>query len=115
MGVREILALVATLGAGPTVAELVGLLDDGETALVVGSGVAAQEGAKRARSIVPLHAAHIGAKVLLVHEDGNLALPIVIGVLRGRDKSALPNLPGMVEVQADGRRLVVSATDQLTL
>ena len=116
MGGRESLALMAAVGAAsPTVAELVGLLDDGEIALVVEPGMAAHASARRARCTVDLLGAHIGAQVLLLHENNDPELPIVIGVLRGRVGWPAREAPGAVEVHADGQRLVVSAADQLTL
>lgn len=116
MGRRESLAVITSIGAvGPVVAELVGLLDGGDVALVIQAGLAAQAGAKRARSTVKLHGAHIGAQVLLLHENDDPERPIVVGVICGRAGWPLPDPPGAVEVEADGRSLIVSATEQLTL
>ena len=116
MGGRESLEIVAALSkVGPVVAELVGLLDGGDVALVIDLDVGAQASARRARSIVELCGAHIGARVLLLHENGDPDLPIVVGVLRGRTGWPLADPPGVIEVQADGRRLEVSARDELTL
>lgn len=116
MGGRDSLAVVAGLGsAGAKLAELVGLLDDGATALVIETGLVPHGSARRARSTVELNTAHIGAQVLLLHENNDPDLPIVVGVLRGRTGWPLPDPPGAVEVQANGRRLVVSASEQLTL
>ncbi|MBC7604108.1 MAG: hypothetical protein H7255_15800 [Ramlibacter sp.] len=114
MGRRESLA-VMTAPANAVIAELVGLLDDGDVALVIEPGLAACCAARRARSTIDLHASQIGAQVVVLHENGDPALPIIIGVLRGRTGWPLAESPGAVEVQADGRRLIVSATDQLTL
>lgn len=98
---------------GITVAELLGLSEQGRIALVrwTGAGVAAT----RARSIVDLHSAHVGQSVALMFEDGDLSRPIVIGVLRGEPGWALPERPGAVEVVGDGERLVISAKEQLVL
>lgn len=116
MGRRESLAVMTALAnAGTVVAELVGLLDDGDVALVIEPGLATHRAARRARSTVDLHASQIGAQVLLLYENDDPALPIVVGVLRGRTGWPLAEPTGAVEVQADGHRLVVSATDQLTL
>jgi hypothetical protein len=76
----------------------------------------AGEQAVVARSTVDLHGAHIGRSVLLVFEHGDLARPMVIGVLREAGVWPLEEpAPAQVEVDADGQRLVVSAKEQLVL
>jgi hypothetical protein len=100
-------------GSQVAVGELVALAEDG-TALVV-DPARAQARAQCARSVVDLHAAHIGAQVLLAFEQGDLERPIVMGVLRGRAGWPLEEAPGQVEVSANGERLVVSARRQLVL
>ena len=95
------------------VGELIALADDGHTPLVRYSG---QPGtaALRARSVLDLHGAHVGRSVVLQFEGGDPALPIVMGVLR--DASTAPaDGPGQVQVDADGERMIVRATDQLVL
>lgn len=68
-----------------------------------------------AGTTVDLHAQHIGATVLLAFDQGDARRPIVIGVLRERVGWPLPDLPGTVEVSADGERMIVSARRQLVL
>lgn len=68
-----------------------------------------------ARSTVDLHAAHIGARVVLMFEDGDATRPIVTGVLREGTGWPLPEPPAQVQVDADGHRLVVTAREQLVL
>lgn len=95
------------------IGELVAIDDDGLTALIVYPGQPGSA-ALRARSAIDLHAAHIGKAVTLVFENGDAALPIVAGVLR-----TAPTLPsdaaGRVEVDVDGKRMVVHASEQLVL
>lgn len=64
----------------------------------------------RARSIVDLCAAHVGAQVLVGYEEADPARPIVLGVLRGGEQR-----PDGVEVQGDGERMVISARRALVL
>ena len=68
-----------------------------------------------ARATVDLHASHVGSEVVLVLDAGDPARPIILGVLRARDPNALEARPGNVEVDADGERMIVSASEQLVL
>ena len=68
-----------------------------------------------ARSCVDLHGAHIGHPVVLVFERGDPALPIVTGVLRAGADRPPGGAPAQVDVDADGRRMVVTAHEQLVL
>jgi Domain of unknown function (DUF6484) len=72
--------------------------------------------ALEARTIVDLHAAHVGREVLLAFELGNRHKPIVLGIL-GPLTSLAPftSNAGSLEVEADGRRLVVEARNELVL
>ena len=101
-----------TWTAAAVVGELLALADDGMTPLV---GFAGQPGtaALRARSTVDLHAAHIGASVVLLFEAGDPARPIVTGVLRRAPRDGSARGPLVIEV--DGERLVVDAREQLVL
>ena len=100
--------------AGVVVGELVALVDDGRTPLVIDPSVP-EAPACRARTVVDLHAAHIGRQVVLMLEQGDAAKPIVMGVLHGEAGWPLAEQPPQVEVAADGERLVVSAKEQLVL
>jgi hypothetical protein len=95
---------------GVVVGELLALAGDGETPLVRFPGQLGA-GAVPARSSVDLCAPHVGSPVVLAFEQGDPALPIVLGVLHGQ--TGLPTAE--VEVDADGRRLIVSAREQLVL
>ena len=68
-----------------------------------------------ARSTVDIHGAHIGKPVVLTFEDGDPRKPIILGVLRGTDPWPLESKPAQVDVDADGKRLVVTAEEQLVL
>jgi Domain of unknown function (DUF6484) len=99
---------------GVVVGELVALADEGRTPLVTYPG---QPGtaAQRARSVVDLHAAHIGQSVVLMFEGGDPTGPIVMGVLRQHEGWPEADAPSQVQVEADGERLIVSAAEQLVL
>lgn len=112
MGVRDPLMQFAAPMA-PAVGELVGLLEDG-TALLLSAGPD-QDAVRKARSTVDLHAQHIGAHCLVLHENNDPSLPIIVGVLRRGTGWPLATAPGGVELTADGSRLIVSATEQLVL
>ena len=100
--------------SGIVVGELVGLTGTGSSPLVVYPNQAGSA-AVAARSVLDLHGAHIGARVVLMFEGADPAKPIVMGVLRDIESSALEQRPGHVEVDIDGERMVVSAKQQLVL
>jgi len=105
-------ASVAETSLGVIVGELIAIVDDGRTPMVV---YPTQKGsaAIAARSIVDLHSGHIGQRVVLSFDGGDPARPIVMGVIRQAAVWAPEEKPGTVEVEADGARLVISAKDQL--
>ncbi|PZP98687.1 MAG: hypothetical protein DI587_13705 [Variovorax paradoxus] len=95
------------------IGELLALADGGARPLVrFAAGGAA---AVPARSTVDLHGSHIGARVVMVFEDGDATRPIVMGVLREGAGWPLPVPPGQVQVGVDGERLLVNAHEQLVL
>jgi hypothetical protein len=96
-----------------TVGELVALADDGTSPLVRYAGQPGSA-ALRARSVLDLHAAHIGRQLVLSFEGGDPLRPIVMGVLREAGDRPLES-PGQVQVDADGERMVVSAKQELVL
>jgi hypothetical protein len=98
----------------PQTGQLVGFKDNGRTPLVTFSG---QPGAAAiaARATVDLQATHIGSDVVLLFEGGDYQKPIVLGVLRAIDPNHLAEQPGHVELEADGKRMIVSAKEQLVL
>ena len=98
---------------GVLVGRVVAFANDGAIPLVVYSG---QPGvaAISARTTLDLHAAHIGREVVLAFDAGDPGRPIVIGCLQSNSPS-LPEGVGDVELDADGRRLLVSAKEQIVL
>jgi hypothetical protein len=90
--------------------EIVAVSEDGATAMVV-DPMQPDQPARAARTLVDLHAAHVGAQVAVLFEAGDPLRPMVIGVLRG----TVSERPRGVEVEADGERLTVSAEQQLVL
>jgi hypothetical protein len=100
--------------AGLVVGRLVGFANEGRTPLV--AVVDASDGpALPAQSAVDLHGAHVGRRVVMGHEGGDLRRPIVLGVLGGDEGWPLRESVGNVEVSADGERMTVSARHQLVL
>jgi hypothetical protein len=103
----------ATFG-GIVVGELVGMSDEGLTPLVVYPGQSGSA-AIAARSVIDLHSAHVSKQVVLMFEGGDLVKPIIMGVLRDPQTSALEPRLGHVDVDVDGERMVVTAKQQLVL
>jgi uncharacterized protein DUF6484 len=99
---------------GVVVGTLVGFTDNGATPLVTYRD---QPGipALPARTTVDLHGPHIGRAAVLMFEEGDPCRPIIVGCIRHPGDRSLPRLPGQVEVDADGERLVVSANQGLVL
>ena len=92
------------------IGELVALMDDGVTPLVI-DPAQPEAPARQARSVVDLHAAHIGSQVVLMFEGADAMKPIVMGVLTSNRGAASES----VDVEADGERMIVSAQQQLVL
>jgi hypothetical protein len=97
---------------GAVVGEIVGFADGGATPLVFYDGQPGSA-ALRARTTLDLRAAHIGRDAVLIFEGGDPTRPIVIGCLHGT--TSLADVPGPMEVESDGKRLVVTAKEQLVL
>lgn len=68
-----------------------------------------------ARSLVDLHRAHIGRHVALMFEANDRDRPVVMGLLNGEAAWPLEAPPAQVEIDADGRRMVLNAREQLVL
>src|SRR3954470_16907423 len=100
--------------SGVVVGELAAIAGGGRVPLVTYPG---QEtaGALPARSTVDLDSRHVGKPVVLLFESGDPLKPIVIGTMRTDATSGLEQTPGHVEVDADGKRLIVSAQTQILL
>jgi len=114
MSGREATNTASLSANGVVTGELIGIADEGRTLLVTYPGQRGT-GAITARSIVDLHGAHIGRQVVLMFEGGDLVKPIIMGVLRDAQTSALDARPGHVELDVDGERMTVSAKQQLVL
>ena len=98
---------------GVRTGELIALTPDGGLPVLLVSGPEST-GALVGRSVVDLHGAHIGAQVVLSFENGDPALPIVMGVL-ARPSWPSEVQPAQVTLEADGMRMVVDARDELVL
>jgi len=107
-------AMPAWGGLIPAIGELIGLADEGATALVIDPR-SENPAACCARSTVDLRGVHIGQPVLLLFEHGDPTRPIVVGVIRGRSGWPEADPPGQVEVDVDGERLHVTAKEELVL
>jgi Domain of unknown function (DUF6484) len=121
-GLDQLLALpmgaarpaAATRIDGVRIGTLVGFADGGATPLVVFADQPAPA-AQPARATLDLHGAHIGRPAVLMFEEGDPGRPIVVGCLRDANANGLPAMPGQLEVESDGQRLVVSARDQIVV
>jgi hypothetical protein len=98
---------------GVIVGTLIGFLDAYEP-LVIYPGQPGSA-AVPARASVDLCAEHIGDAVTLVFEHGDAAKPIVTGRIRVPSPWPTPERPPQLDVDADGRRVILTARDQLTL
>lgn len=98
---------------GVSVGELVALVGANRLPLVA----IGRSGAEvlHPRSLVDLSALPVGAQLLMAFEEGDLCRPVVIGQLDAAAEACLPKRRNVVEVEADGERLVVSAERQLVL
>ena len=112
--VEPLVSAQTNLIPGVMIGSLVGLADSGRTPLVTYSG---QPGtaALAAQSIVDLHGAHIGRRVVLMFEAGDPLRPLVMGLLRQDGPWPLAQQPGNVELDVDGERLTITAAEQLVL
>ena len=106
-------AEVSSGSAGAVIGELVALQQPGNVPLVTSPRLDGK--AVAARSVVDLHGAHVGRQVVLMFEGGDPARPLVMGVLRPIDGWPLNERPEQVDVDADGRQLVVTAQSQIVL
>jgi hypothetical protein len=106
----------ATPASGPiygaVIGELVAISQANRQPLVMLPGQAA---ALTARTVIDLHGMHIGKAVTLMFENGEPARPIVMGVLIDEETWPQENVPGQIEVDADGARMMIQAREQLVL
>jgi hypothetical protein len=102
----------ASAAGGVLLGTLVGFVTETRTPLVLFDEPAAAP--VPARSAVDLGDAHVGRRVLLLCEAGDRQQPIVIGWLREPEVSGVAQVP-VLEVDADGTRVVVNARERLVL
>jgi hypothetical protein len=100
--------------AGVVIGELIGIKDDDGTPLVVHPGQLGAQ-AVQGRTIVDLRSTHIGMHVVLMFEGGDPAKPIILGVLREAAGRSPKPASGQFEIDADGQRVIVTATKQIVL
>jgi hypothetical protein len=95
---------------------LVGFADEGRTPLVAADDPAELSSpARPARTVVTLHGAHVGRRLVLGHEAGCVHRLIVLGVLSGEEGWPLRETFGQVEISADGECMTVTARDRMVL
>ena len=99
---------------GVRIGTLVGFADNGGTPLVTFAGQAGPA-AQAARATLDLRAKDIGKLAVLMFDEGDPSRPIVVGCLHEPDAAGLPSVPDQVEIEADGKRLLVTAKDQVVL
>jgi len=68
-----------------------------------------------ARATLDLHGPDVGRQAVLMFDEGDPCRPIIVGCLRDQGARALLPADEQVEVDADDRRLVVSAKEQIVL
>lgn len=99
---------------GVQVGTLVGFADGGATPLVIYPGQPTTA-AQPARATLDLHAAHVGRNAVLMFENGDPRRPIIVGCLHQPEASLTSTADGLLEVHADGQRVVVIAKEQMVL
>jgi len=100
--------------AGVVIGTLLGFADGGAIPLVSYGG---QPGtaALPASTTVDLYGPEIGRPIVLMFNEGDPCRPIILGCLRDAGTRTVPPVPEHVEIDADGRRLVVSARERIVL
>jgi hypothetical protein len=99
---------------GVRIGELLGLDADNASPLVVYPGQPTGA-ALVARTVADLRGLHIGRQVALVFEEDDPLRPIIIGCLFGGEAWPFDEPPAHVEADVDGRRLVLTAKDEMVL
>jgi hypothetical protein len=107
-------AAPSAAAGGALVGVLIGFTDDGRTPLVIFPGQPGSA-AVGARSTQDLAGSHIGREVVLVLEGADPRRPIIVGCMQRAPGWPLSEQSGQVEVDVDGRRMTVSAQEELVL
>lgn len=106
-------SLLVPFGVGVVVGQLIGLIEEDGIPLVNYPGE--PKSAVRAISVVELRGSDIGRRVVLAFECADGLRPVILGVLCEQGRSVLRDAPGSVDLDVDGKRLTVSAREQLVL
>ncbi|KAK42443.1 hypothetical protein BG58_03525 [Caballeronia jiangsuensis] len=99
---------------GLRLGELIGFSGDDASPLVLYPGQPVGT-AVVARTLVDLRGMHLGRTVALIFEAGDPGRPIIIGCLLGSEAWPFDDAPAQVEVDADGRRLVLTTKKEMVL
>jgi hypothetical protein len=111
--VQAALASEQGRNGGVEIRELVAFADEGRTPLLVDVCDPAAV-ALRALSVVDLHEAHLGRRVVIAFEHGDPSRPIVMGVLP--EAASGPGAAcAALHLTADDERVVVTAKSRLVL
>ena len=96
------------------IGEILGLTQSGTVPLVRYRGQPGSS-AMFAQTMVDLDALHVGREVALAFIAGDPRRPIVLGLVRAPDQPLPAVIASQVELESDGSRLVVTATDRIVL
>ena len=99
---------------GAVTGTLIGFEDNGRVPLVLFQGQPGSA-AVAAASTVDVSGPHIGHRVVLIFERGDPGRPIIVGLLHGERAWPLEQTPGQVQIDADGKRLIITAHEQLVM
>lgn len=97
--------------AGIVVGEVVGLID-GATPLVMWP-TNPSSAAVAARTVVDICGAHVGRQAVLMFESADCSKPVIMGLLTQAQPWPTEDRPLQVEVDADGRRLTITAAERI--
>ena len=104
----------AALIYAPIVGKLVAVANQGRTPLVRYQGQPGHA-ALEARTLVDLHAAHVGSGIVLMFERGDPTAPVIMGLLRDAENLPSAARPGHVEIDVDGESLIVAGKEQVVI
>lgn len=107
----------------PDAAAVLGRIADVDAAGVVSVEISGMPGARPARLATPLSrdellaARETGGSAVLVFENGDPALPIIVGLVQTTAPARVPtaDVPRVLEADVDGRRVRITAQDEIVL